>query len=111
MIGQNRFPPDPTPPTSAPAEAVPDTVSDSTDQLLREILSQLKAMQRQDMFDEFSLVRLMAGITQTAVPFCLLIALWFLLTIPRQYEPVFTALGFAFVLQVMSLTLNMHARG
>jgi len=97
-------------PDPVPVVSRPDMASANTEQLLKEISSQLKAMQRDDMFDEFSLVRLMAGITQTAVPFCLLIALWFLLTVPRQYEPVFTALGFAAVLQIMSLTLNMHGR-
>jgi len=103
-------PPDPAPSDPVPAVPQQDLTSSNTEQLLKEISSQLRAMQRDDMFDEFSLVRLMAGVTQTAVPFCLLIALWFLLTVPRQYDPIFTALGFATVLQIMSLTLNMHGR-
>jgi D,D-heptose 1,7-bisphosphate phosphatase len=113
-------PSEPTPPDSIPSDPIPsdpapavpqqDLASSNTEQLLKEISSQLRAMQRDEMFDEFSLVRLMAGVTQTTVPFCLLIALWFLLTVPRQYDPIFTALGFATVLQIMSLTLNMHGR-
>jgi D,D-heptose 1,7-bisphosphate phosphatase len=110
LAPSNPTPLDPVPSDPVPAAPQQDLASSTTEQLLQEISSQLRAMQRDDMFDEFSLVRLMAGVTQTAVPFCLLIALWFLLTVPRQYDPIFTALGFATVLQIMSLTLNMHGR-
>jgi D-glycero-D-manno-heptose 1,7-bisphosphate phosphatase len=68
------------------------------------ILKQLKSMQRTDMFGEFSIMRLMAGIIQILVLFCLLMTIWFLMSPNRQDNSVFIALGFAMVLQLMSLT-------
>ncbi len=78
---------------------------------LNSVLKQLKSMQRSDMFGEFSIMRLMAGIIQILVLFCLLISIWFLMSPNRQDNSVFIALGFAMVLQVMSLTFYiMHGR-
>jgi len=78
---------------------------------LNTILKQLKTMQRTDMFGEFSIMRLMAGIIQILVLFCLLITIWFLISPNRQDSPIFIALGFAMVLQLMSLTFYiMHGR-
>jgi len=78
---------------------------------LNGILKQLKSMQRTDMFGEFSIMRLMAGIIQIIVLFCLLISIWFLISPNRQDSSVFITLGFAMVLQLMSLTFYiMHGR-
>ena len=78
---------------------------------LNSVLKQLKSMQRMDMFGEFSTMRLMAGIIQIIVLFCLLISIWFLMSPNRQDNSVFIALGFAMVLQIMSLTFYiMHGR-
>ncbi len=77
---------------------------DRTEQLLNNILRQLKRMHRDDMFGEFSIMRLMAGIIQIAVLFCLLITIWFLMSPDKQDISVLIALGFAMVLQLMSLT-------
>ena len=78
---------------------------------LNSILKQLKSMQRTDMFDEFSIMRLMAGIIQILVLFCLVISICFLISQNRPDSSVFTALGFAMVLQLMSLTFYiMHGR-
>ncbi len=77
---------------------------DRTEQLLNNILRQLKRMQRDDMFGEFSIMRLMAGVIQIAVLFCLLITIWFLMSPNKQDISVLIALGFAMVLQLMSLT-------
>ncbi|MHC4593625.1 MAG: hypothetical protein ACYS19_01600, partial [Planctomycetota bacterium] len=57
-----------------------------------------------DMFGEFSIMRLMAGIIQIAVLVCLLIAIWFLMSQDKQDSSIIIALGFAMVLQLMSLT-------
>lgn len=84
---------------------------DRTELSLNSILKQLKSMQRTDMFGEFSTMRLMAGIIQILVLFCLLITIWFLISPNRQDNPIFIALGFAMVLQLMSLTFYiMHGR-
>jgi len=77
---------------------------DRTELLLNNILRQLKRMQRDDMFGEFSIMRLMAGIIQIAVLVCLLIAIWFLMSQDKQDSSIIIALGFAMVLQLMSLT-------
>ena len=79
--------------------------------LLKSISTQLKSMQRTDMFGEFSIMRLIAGVIQIIVLFCLLISIWFLISPDRQDNSVFIALGFAMVLQLMSLTFYiMHGR-
>jgi D,D-heptose 1,7-bisphosphate phosphatase len=81
-----------------------EIAGDRTEQLLNSILKELKRMQRDDMFGEFSIMRLMAGIIQIAVLCCLLIAIWFLMSPNKQDSSVIIALGFAMVLQLMSLT-------
>ncbi len=80
-----------------------DVSPEETKQLLTNILGQLKGMQRANMFDEFSIIRLMAGVLQIIVPFCLLITIVLLM---RQTNPdtILISLGFAMVLQMMALT-------
>jgi len=92
-----------------PAE--PEITSEGAEQLLKNINTQLKKMQRKDMFGEFSIIRLIAGVIQIVVLFCLLISVWFLISPERQDNSVFIALGFGMVLQLMSLTFYiMHGR-
>ena len=94
-----------------PASAQPQTNNSGqelhgrrTEQLLNSVLSQLKGMQRADMFDEFSTMRLIAGVLQVAVWFCLLIGVWFLMSPTSRHNAVLISLGFAAVLQLMALT-------
>jgi D-glycero-D-manno-heptose 1,7-bisphosphate phosphatase len=75
-----------------------------TEQMLKSILGQLKSMQRSDMFREFSFIRLIAGTLQIIVPFCLLVTLWLLMRPAREDNLILISLGFAMVLQMMSLT-------
>jgi len=84
--------------------SVQELGGDRTEQLLNRILQQLKTMQRTDIFGEFSIMRMMAGIVQIVVLFCLLMTIWFLMSPDRQDSAVFISLGFAGVLQLMSLT-------
>jgi hypothetical protein len=72
-------------------------------QLLAEILEQLKRTEKTEMFGEFSIMRLLAGIVQVFVLFCLLMALWSLMRGDRQIN-VLMSLGFGTVLQTMALT-------
>jgi D-glycero-D-manno-heptose 1,7-bisphosphate phosphatase len=96
-------------PETIPAEQ--NISANRTEQLLDCILEQLKGMRRNDMFGEFSIMRLMAGIVQIIVLLCLLISIWFLMSPTRQDNAVLITLGFAVVLQVMALTLYiMHGR-
>ena len=100
--------PEPEQQEQSPERQIPTT---TTDELLGGILAQLKSMQRTEMFDEFSVMRLMAGVVQVLVLFCLLVTVWFLMSPSRQDNLVFMALGFAIVLQLMALTFyTMHGR-
>ena len=93
---------------TAPAQQ--DTAGEGTEQLLSAILAQLRSMQRADMFGEFSIMRLMAGVIQVIALFCLLISIWFLMGPARQGNSVLIALGFAIVFQMMSLTFYIMQR-
>jgi len=88
-------------PPSAEESALADQ---DTSQLLAEILEQLKRSEKTEMFGEFSIMRLLAGIVQVFVVFCLLMALWYLMRPDQQTTAMFTALGFGVVLQTMALT-------
>ena len=88
-----------------------DIANNRTEQLLVDILGQLRNMQRTEMFSEFSIMRLIAGIVQIIVLFCLLITIWFLMSPESRPNSIFIALGFAIVFQLMSLTFYiMHSR-
>jgi len=109
QIEEQSYPPEPLEPQINPPEPemnppVQQIGGDRTEQLLNNILGQLKSAQRADMFGEFSIMRLIAGIVQIVVLFCLLLTIWFLLSPVRQDNAVFISLGFAMVLQLMSLT-------
>ncbi len=92
----------PEEPQTQPAEQ--EIPAGTTEQLLSSILTQLRSMQRADVFGEFSIMRLMAGVLQIIVLFCLLITIWFLMSPNKQDSSVFITLGFAVVLQLMALT-------
>jgi D-glycero-D-manno-heptose 1,7-bisphosphate phosphatase len=97
-------------PASSPP-VTPATAQAETEHLLKSILEQLRRMQKNESFGEFSLMRLLAGIVQVFVPFCLLLALWFVMGSERRDNSVLVALGFAAVLQLMALTFYiMHDR-
>lgn len=82
-----------------------------TEFLLKSILEQLKNIQRTEMFNEFSVTRLIAGIVQIMVLFCLIITIWLLMSPSRQVDAVLISLGFAAVLQIMALTFyTMQSR-
>jgi D-glycero-D-manno-heptose 1,7-bisphosphate phosphatase len=82
----------------------PGTGDMTTEQLLSGILEQLRRMHRSNMFTEFSAMRLLAGVVQILVLFCLVITIWLLMSPTRQDTSVLIALGFAMVFQLMSLT-------
>ena len=92
---------------------IPQTETDeeTNEKLLIEILGQLKNMQREEMFSEFSIMRLLAGIVQIIVLFFLLVTIWYLMSPESQISSVYIALGYAAVFQIMALTLYiMHSR-
>ncbi len=81
--------------------------TETTERLLINILDQLKSMQRSNMFEKFSMFRYIAGVLQGAVVLCMLITISLLMSPNRQDNSVLIALGFAAVLQLMSLTFFM----
>jgi len=83
---------------------------DKSQQLLSDILGQLKKTQREDMFDDFSIMKLMANTVQVIVLLCLVVSIWFLLSPTRRDSSVLISLGFAMVLQLMSLTFYIMQR-
>ena len=84
--------------------------SNTTHHLLNSILDQIKNTQRSDMFADFSIMRMLAGIVQMIVLLCLLISVWFLMSPERQDNQVIISLGFAMVLQMMALTFYIMQR-
>ncbi|MGA2916873.1 MAG: HAD family hydrolase [Sedimentisphaerales bacterium] len=89
----------------------PSSASDGsrTERLLEEIKLLLQSRHRQNMYSDFSSLKLIAGILQIVVLFCLVISLWFSLSPTGKESAGFTALGFAAVFQLMALTLYiMH---
>lgn len=95
--------PEPPQPKATPAEQNPTSRSES-EQLLISILDQLKSIRRAEIFDEFSLTKLIAGVLQVVVLFCILITVWFLMSPTSRSNSVIIALGFAILLQLMALT-------
>lgn len=83
-----------------------------TGNVLNDILNELKALRRTDMFGDFSIMRLLAGLVQIIVLLCLLISVWILMnpTKPDNHNSVFVMLGFACVLQIMALTFYVQSR-
>jgi len=92
--------------STAKAEAAPveQNPAGGLEQLLISILDQLKSMQRAEFFNEFSLTKLVAGVLQVIVLFCILITVWFLMSPTSRGNSVMITLGFAVLLQLMALT-------
>jgi D,D-heptose 1,7-bisphosphate phosphatase len=92
--------------STAKAEAAPveQNPAGGSEQLLISILDQLKSMQRAEFFNEFSLTKLVAGVLQVIVLFCILITVWFLMSPTSRGNSVMITLGFAVLLQLMALT-------
>ena len=76
--------------------------SDRVEQLLETIVKLLKTSQREEMFTDFSLGKLLAGCLQMIVILCLLVGLWFMMGTSRNNNAIFISLGFAIVFQLMT---------
>jgi len=84
--------------------------SQTAEQLLGSILDQIKTMRRNEMFEEFSITRMLAGLVQVVVLLCLMMSIFFLMSPTRENNSVYISIGFAAVLQVMALTLYLMER-
>ncbi len=91
----------PAEPVQKPAEPQGDK---DTQSLLAAILDELRTLNRTRMYEEFSIMRFLAGMLQLFVLFCVLIGIYFLTSPTGQKDSVLITLGFAAVLQLMALT-------
>jgi D,D-heptose 1,7-bisphosphate phosphatase len=99
-------------PSHAKAEAssAKQIPAGGSEQLLINILDQLKIMRRAEIFDEFSLTKLIAGALQVIVLFFILLTIWFLMSPVSRDNSVMITLGFAVLLQLMTLTFYIMQR-
>ncbi len=88
--------------SDSPASDSPDTPP-----VLQEVLRYLKKMDRMNMYDEFSLMKVLAGVVQMVIVFLLLLSIWFLMDPTRDEATVHTVLGYAGVLQLMVIAFHM----
>ena len=84
--------------------------SSKTEKLLEEIRLLMKSRNRQELYTEFSIFKLFAGFMQIVVLGCLFIALRYKMSPIEADSAVYTALGFAIVFQIMTLTLYIMHR-
>jgi D-glycero-D-manno-heptose 1,7-bisphosphate phosphatase len=100
-------------PKNEPAESIvkPSIEDNSEPQspelLLDNILHELKSLRKTESYREFSIIRLLAGLLQVVVFFCLLISVWLTMEPARKFDLILITLGFATVLQLMALTFYL----
>lgn len=78
-----------------------------TSDYLRKIHEELKKLNREEVFTEFSLIRVLAGALQVIAGFCILLGLWFIMSPANSTGKAEMALWFAIALQLTALTLYM----
>ena len=88
----------------------PSEEDDPSQQLLRQILRELKTLNRRESFSEFSVAKLMAGLVQMLVFLCLIMSLWFIIGREPNPDKAQVALLLAVVFQTLTLTLMMMRR-
>ncbi len=95
----------PSNPEGTPKE--PIHAGNRTEELLEDILRQLRASRRETLFDDFSFLKVISGLLQILVVFCLLVSLWFLMDQTRHQSGVFLAIQYALVLQLMVVSFYL----
>ena len=84
---------------------------EKTNALLEDIVKYLKRAEREDMFEDFPVMKIAAWVVQFLALVCLAMSLWFLMDSTDGQEPVQTSLGYAVVLQLMAIAFYMmHGR-
>ena len=78
-----------------------------TQEVLEEVVRHLKRADRLGMYEEFSIVKVLAGVAQVVVLFLLLLSIWFLLDHTHGASSVQTTLGDAVVLQLMVIAFHL----
>ena len=90
-------------------EPAGEGVSDSPDThtVMEEVMRHLKKVDRMNMYDEFSLMKVLTGVIQVVIVFLLLLSIWFLIDPTRGVAAVHTVLGYACVLQLMVIAFHL----
>ena len=100
--GSSRKPDDADKPADQGASDSPDTHT-----VMEEVLRHLKKTERMNMYDEFSMMKMLTGVIQVVIVFLLLLSLWFLIDHERDAATVHTVLGYAGVLQLMVIAFHL----
>lgn len=79
-------------------------LSSHTETLLHEVLSHLKMAYKLGKDEDFSIWMILAGACQILAIGCIVVAMWFFLDSTRSGESVLVMLGFAGVIQLMTMT-------
>jgi D,D-heptose 1,7-bisphosphate phosphatase len=90
------------PPVGEPAE--------ETHHLLHEILRRVKSSSRYELYDEFSIHKLLAGLGQVLAIGCIVFSLVLWLSPKVGNEPVLMLIGYAIALQLLVISLLMMHR-
>lgn len=94
--------------TEAPQRAEP---GGETHHLLEEIALRLKHKDREGLYQEFSVFKLLSLMIQVVAVFCLIISLCFWLSPKVEGEPVVIMIGYSIALQLIVIALlMMHSR-
>ncbi|MEN6306934.1 MAG: HAD family hydrolase [Anaerohalosphaeraceae bacterium] len=78
-----------------------------TENLLNEVLVHLKAAYKLGRDEDFSIWMILAGACQIVAVGCLVVSFWFFLDSTRSAEHILIMIGFAAVVQLMTLTFFM----
>jgi D,D-heptose 1,7-bisphosphate phosphatase len=97
-------------PVPKPQTPLPDEPTDGTHHLLQEILQRLKSSGRSELYDDFSVHKLLAGMAQVLALGCIVFSLWFWLSPKVGSDTVLIMIGYAVALQLLVVSLLMMHR-
>ncbi|MDH4202686.1 MAG: HAD family hydrolase [Phycisphaerae bacterium] len=92
------------PKTEPPQESHPDN---KTHHLLEEVLHRLKSKDREGLYQEFSVFKLLSLMFQVVAVFCLIASVCLWLSRKAQNESVIIMIGYAVALQLLVIALQM----
>jgi len=92
-----------------PAEQTP-LLDAETHPVLQEILHLLRLRHREDFYEEFSFARMLATITGILSLFCLILSIWFWFDSTRPISSAQMTLGYAVVLQLLTIALLLSRK-
>ena len=91
-------------------ERLPEDHADKTHHLLHEILQKISSSSRNELYDDFSIHKLLAGMAQVLALGCLVFSLAFWLSPKVGSESVQIMVGYAIALQLLVVSLLMMHR-